>query len=148
MVGLPCSGKTTEAGKVARQYNALRLTPDVWQLRLFGQDMDDPRHDDRHEAIEEIMWDVARDVLLLGTSVVLDFGFWSRGERDDFRRRARDLGAGFMIHFMDVPLCELLARLEKRNRQAGEEESIAFSPELLEEWAAMFEAPSDDELCP
>ena len=38
MVGLPCSGKTTLARKLEHERSALRLTPDEWQLRLFGQD--------------------------------------------------------------------------------------------------------------
>src|SRR5690242_19062107 len=35
IVGLPCSGKTTLARQLERQYSALRLTPDEWHIRLF-----------------------------------------------------------------------------------------------------------------
>jgi predicted kinase len=38
MAGLPCSGKTTLAQKLESERSALRLTPDEWQVRLFGQD--------------------------------------------------------------------------------------------------------------
>lgn len=116
MVGLPCSGKSTRARALGEEFNALVLTPDLWQLKLFGDDAGDPAHDARHTAVEEIMWDVAERVLAMGGSVVLDFGFWSREERDDFRARARRLGVGFRLHFMDVPVPELFARMEARNR--------------------------------
>ncbi|MGE3273288.1 MAG: AAA family ATPase, partial [Chloroflexota bacterium] len=41
MVGLPGSGKTTLARQLEAQYSALRLTPDEWHIRLFGQDYGD-----------------------------------------------------------------------------------------------------------
>jgi predicted kinase len=91
MVGLPCSGKTTYARRLAREVQALLLTTDLWHLTLFGDDVGDDEHDTRHARIEEIMWDVARHVLVLGGDVVLDFGCWARVERDDYRRRAKEL---------------------------------------------------------
>ena len=78
MVGLPCAGKTTEAKRLEKECGALRLTPDEWQIRLFGQDAQDPAHDLRHDTIEKIMWDVAARTLSLGVDVILDFGLWAR----------------------------------------------------------------------
>jgi predicted kinase len=55
MVGLPCSGKTTLAKKLEQQRSALRLTPDEWQVGLFGQDAQVPEHDARHSLIEAML---------------------------------------------------------------------------------------------
>ncbi|MFZ0711174.1 MAG: ATP-binding protein, partial [Terrimicrobiaceae bacterium] len=74
MVGLPCSGKTTLARKLEYERSALRLTPDEWQLRLFGQDAEAPEHDARHGLIEALLWELASRALVLGTNVILDFG--------------------------------------------------------------------------
>ena len=145
MVGLPCSGKTTFAKQLAVSEQALLLTPDVWQLKLFGQDFPGPYHDERHSNIENIMWDVAKSALALGTSVILDFGFWAKVERDDFRQRAKALNANFNIHFMDVPKEELLARLKARNLKAGDE-AFHIPPSYLEQWYKQFEAPTPEEL--
>jgi len=101
MVGLPCSGKTTLARTLERTHAALRLTPDEWQIRLFGQDATDPEHDARHSLIEALQWQVAERALALGTNVILDFGFWAREEREDFRSRAKQLGASSEVHFLD-----------------------------------------------
>ena len=38
MVGLPFSGKTTMAKRLEKQYEAIRLTPDEWHVKLFGQE--------------------------------------------------------------------------------------------------------------
>ena len=93
MVGLPCSGKTTFAQKLEREKNALRLTIDEWHVPLFGQDAEEPLHDARHSQIEAMLWDIARRALELGMNVILDFGFWAREEREDYRLRAKRLGA-------------------------------------------------------
>ena len=147
MVGLPCSGKTSLARKLEDERSALRLTPDEWQLRLFGQDAEDPEHNVRHALIEALLWEVASRALVLGTNVILDFGFWAREEREDYRSRARQLGASSEVHFLDVPPEELLRRLARRNAQRS---PLAFpiSAELMHPWMAFFQKPTPDELEP
>jgi len=93
MVGLPCSGKTTLAQKLEHELLALRLNLDEWHIRLFGQDAEEPEHDARHSLIEAQLWNIASRALELGTNVILDFGFWARQEREDYRWRAKQLGA-------------------------------------------------------
>jgi predicted kinase len=145
MVGLPCSGKTTLARKLEVERAALRLTPDEWQLRLFGQDAEDPAHDARHSLIEAMLWEVASQALVLGTNVILDFGFWAREEREDYRARARQLGASSEVHFLDISEEELLRRLAQRNAQRS---STAFyiPEEMMRPWLAFFQKPALDEL--
>src|SRR5512136_131031 len=145
MVGLPCSGKTTLAKKLERERQALRLTPDEWQIRLFGQDAEEPEHDARHSLIEAMLWNVASRALELGTNVILDFGFWAREEREDYRSRAKQLGASSEVHFLDVPEEELLRRLEMRNSQPSQE-YFYISAEMIKPWIVFFQRPTTDEL--
>ena len=145
MVGLPCSGKTTLARQLEQKYAALRLTPDEWHTRLFGQDVYDPNHDDRHTTIEALLWDVAVRVLALGVDVILDFGFWAASERADYRLRAAYVGADTKIHFPNVGLDELLARLAVRNAQLPTN-SFYIPESMLKDWATIFVPPTQDEL--
>jgi predicted kinase len=144
MVGLPCSGKTTLARKLEQTHAALRLTPDEWHLRLFGQDAADPQHDARHSLIEALQWEVAERALALGIDVILDFGFWAREEREDFRTRAKRLGVSSEVHFLDVPSDELLRRLARRNAQPG----LAFriTEATMKPWIDSFQKPDAAEL--
>lgn len=145
MVGLPCSGKTTLAQKLERELPALRLTPDEWQIRLFGQDAEEPEHDARHSLIEALLWDIASRALELGTNVILDFGFWAREEREDYRSRAKQLGASSQVHYLDVSEDELLRRLEERNSRPSQE-SFLITEEAMKPWIAFFQKPAPDEL--
>lgn len=146
MVGLPGSGKTTEAKRLEQACGAVRLTPDEWQFFLYGHDIGDPEHDARHTKVEALMWDVAQRLLRAGVDVILDFGFWTKSERDAFRRRAHALGAGSTIHYMDVPLEVIWERLAARNQSAGENAVFYVGREELDEWAGLFEIPTEEEL--
>ncbi|HTO51872.1 MAG TPA: AAA family ATPase [Myxococcota bacterium] len=145
MVGLPCAGKTTLALRLEREHSAIRLTTDEWHVRLFGQDAEDPEHDARHRLIESLLWEVASRALALGTDVILDFGFWAREEREDFRARAKALGASSELHFLDVPRDELLRRLAHRNAQPSKL-SFRIPEEMMKPWIALFQKSTPEEL--
>ncbi len=146
MVGLPGSGKTTEAKKLEQKYGALRLTPDEWQYFLFGHDISDPEHDERHTRVEELMWEIAVKVLKAGVDVILDFGFWTKSERDEFRRKAHSFGAASKIHYMDVPKDIIWERLSARNQLAGKNAVFYVGKEEFDEWSGLFEIPAKEEL--
>jgi predicted kinase len=145
MIGLPCSGKTTYARALAREMDALLLTPDVWHLQLFGDDVGQEGHDKRHDSIEKIIWDVAVRVLSMGCDVILDFGCWARVERDDFRNRAKNLGVNFKLHYMNVPYAELYRRLEERNKNLPEG-AFKIPKAEMDRYITIFQPPAADEL--
>ena len=147
MVGLPCSGKTTRAKELENEALAVRLTPDEWHVTLFGHDMHDPDHDKRHGLIEAMLWQIAARALSLGTNVILDFGFWAKEEREDYRSRAQKLGARSEIVFMDVDEEELLKRVRIRNENLTD--TIHYIPEnMMKAWIEFFQRPDRDELQP
>ncbi len=147
MVGLPCSGKTTTAKELEIKLLALRLTPDEWHVKLFGQDVSDPEHDKRHYLIEDMLWQIAARALSLGTNVILDFGFWAIEEREDYRSRAQKIGARSEIVFMDVNDEELRRRVKARNETLTN--TIYYvSEEVMRSCMQIFQKPDIDELIP
>ena len=145
MVGLPCSGKTTYARKLAEETKALLLSLDAWHLILFGDDVGHEAHDERHINIENIMWGVAKHILELGGDVILDYGCWARAERDDYRSRAKELGVNFKLHYMDVSHSELYRRLEIRNNNPAEG-SFVIPVTEMDKYILIFQPPTEDEL--
>ena len=150
MVGLPGAGKTTRAKELERETGAIRFTPDEWHLFLFGDDFHDSRehalHDQRHDRVEELMWGLGKRLLAQGVSVILDYGFWAREQREEKRREAQALGAEFAICYVHAPLEELWRRLEARGQEARGDVFQTITREDLEEWAALFQPPDEEEL--
>ncbi|MBS4199024.1 AAA family ATPase [Bacillus sp. FJAT-49732] len=117
---------------------ALRLTPDEWHTRLYGQDIDEMDHEKRHDLVESMLWEVAARVLVLGVDVILDFGCWMRSQRDDMRMRAKQLGVDFKMHFLDASEEILFARLSERNAQSPEG-AFRITESKLKEYMLFFE---------
>jgi predicted kinase len=138
---LPGAGKTELARKLAADRRALRLTKDEWLAALGSS----PWDTSLRENVEHELWRLAREILGLGLSVVLDFGLWARSERDEMRSAARRLGIAVELHFLDVPADELWRRIEARNSRPPWD-SYPISRADLEEWLTIFQAPDAAEL--
>ena len=154
MVGLPCSGKTTKAKKLEKKYNALLLTSDILHQKLFGNTVkidgySKTDHEKIKSAVEAIMREHTTKILSLGVDVILDFGFWSKDERDIYRQKAKELGADFKIHYIDVPVKKLYQRLNKINKKYPAkvtDGSCPLSKEELDKCISSFQPPSLEEL--
>jgi predicted kinase len=144
MIGLPCSGKTTHARALAARTGAVRFTPDEWQTRIVGDDNGAAEHEARHDAVEAIMREMADEFLSHGISIILDFGFWAREERDYLRRHAWDMGADFEMHYMDVPRETLFERMERRN-VSGQKDIFVLTRQQMESFYQFWQEPADDE---
>lgn len=110
LCGLPGSGKTTLAKRLAREIPAVRLCPDEW-LEDLGVDLFDER---MRDLLERRFWAHAQELLGLGQVVILEFGFWGRSERDEKRLAARALGIPVELHYLAASVDELCHRLEAR----------------------------------
>lgn len=135
--GLPGSGKTTMAHQLAEQRPSVRLSPDEWMTALGANLWDG----ETRERVEALQWVLAKDLLAVGATVIIEWGTWSRAERDTLRRGARQLGAAVELHHLDVGVDELWRRVQAR----GAEDPPIERP-TLEQWARTFQVPDAGEL--
>jgi predicted kinase len=141
ITGLPASGKSTLARRLAPKVPAIRLDKDQWTTQLGH----DPWDDTFRPLIEGQLWALTQELLAQGQSVILEWGHWARAERDEKRRRARALGVAVELHYLNAPLDELIERAQRRNL-SGEWTASPMQRSHFELWATMFEPPDEEEL--
>ena len=142
--GLPASGKTTLARRIAHERRGVCFSADAWILELFGPGLEVTALANSRESVWRQIWSVARRLIELEIDVVLDFSFYTREERARFRQLAHEVGARFrMIHLEASPEL-LLERLARRNR-ALPPGTFSITPEQFAVLEASFEPPGADE---
>jgi predicted kinase len=145
--GLPGSGKTTLAKRLEREAPALRLTADEWLHEVYP-DISTPEAETGpfRARVERVQWPLALRALLLGCNVVLDWGLWSRAERDHYRGAARQIGAHVVLCLLEAPIDELSRRLSERNAERPAGVFAISETKLRQEYWGLFQRPTAEEL--
>ena len=123
--GRICCGKSTYARRLQAERNAVILSIDEITLTLFP---------------------VSLQILKAGTDVILDWGLWTRAQRDWFRAFYTERGVEYEIRYLRVDKAEWERRIRKRNAGQAEDPSAYYVDEgLLRKAGTLFEEPSPDE---
>jgi predicted kinase len=141
MVGLPGAGKSTRAKDLAAARRALLLCLDEWMIPLFGA----PDVGGKQDVLEGRLISVALAAARLGTSVVLDFGFWSRDERSSLRWLAAADGVSCQIVYLPVDRATQLARIGHRQATTPGQ-TYPMTAADVDKWRLQFQVPDATEL--
>ena len=134
--GLPGSGKTTHARRLQARCGAVRLCPDEW-IEALSLTIRDERWRDK---IESLQWQLGRQLLALGLTVIIEWGTWERSERDALRLQARELGVAVELHYPFAPHEVLLDRVQRRGK-----ETPPIGREQMMHWANAYQEPTAEE---
>lgn len=147
MCGKICSGKSTHAAALRRAHRAVVLSVDEITLALFGQDAG-AEHDTYVTRAEAYLYQKSLEILGDGIDVILDWGFWTRRERDEARAFYAERGITAELHYLDIPQAEWMRRIEQRNRAVLAHETDAYYVDegLRAKFEAIFEAPAPEEI--
>jgi predicted kinase len=85
--------------------------------------------------------EVAKELLALGLTVIIEWGTWGRSERDALRLAARSLGAAVELHYLSIPMDVLFERIQRRGM-----ENPPIQRDELNRWVEIFQAPTPDEV--
>lgn len=138
--GLPGSGKTHAANKLAQSTGAVVVSRDEIRSKLF-----DPvtYSDEEKVMMFGVMLVLASYHLRQGNDVILDgMPFSKRSERDSARKLAEDLGVGFELYHC---ICPDDVALERIDHQADEHMATDRGWELYTRVKARFEPLAPDE---
>jgi predicted kinase len=140
ITGLPGSGKTTLAVALADSMPACRMCPDDWMMASGIKLWDESAR----AQIEVFQLTLSLDLLRAGQNVVIEWGVWSRAERDVLRDTARSIGAPVELRYVSADTDELWRRIVERDLE-GRWSSRSIQRHELDEWVRIYEPPTDDE---
>jgi len=135
--GLPGAGKTEHARRLEAELGAIRFNADDWMTALAIGLYDETMRG----KIEALQWNMGRELLARGMTIVIEWGTWGRSERDALRMGARELGAAAELHYLTAPLDVLFERIRRRGM-----EDPPIEREDLARWAEGSQAPTAEEM--
>ena len=142
--GTICCGKSTYAGKMQAERNAIVLSIDDITLTLFPDGLGD-MHDIYARRAEQYLLELSLQVLQAGVDVILDWGLWTRAVRNRIRAFYASHGdIKTELHYLRINPEEWKRRIEKRN--ASGETAYYVDEGLLNKARSLFEEPSEDEV--
>ncbi|MFJ3490651.1 AAA family ATPase [Leifsonia aquatica] len=140
MCGPAGSGKSTvarrlEAGGMVR----LSFDQEAWSRGIRSM----PLAPEVHEEIENELRHTLVELIAAGADVVLDFSFWSRQVREEYRKLLRPLGVEPETIYLATPRNVALERLRARALAHGDD--FGLNEQLAAEYFDHFEPPTSDE---
>lgn len=147
MCGKICSGKSTYAEKLKLENKAVILSVDELTLALFENQAGE-KLDFYVEKLKEYFLKKSLDMVEAGADVILDWGFWTKKERDYAREFYDSRNISYQFYYMNVGIDEWKKRILKRNQEIKREQLEAYPIDkgLLSKVEKMFEEPDRKEL--
>lgn len=142
--GLPCSGKTTFANKLAGNKNATVFSLDKLVLSLFFEEDNFETHRQYVKRIEAVFFPLAKDLLSKGHRVVMDFPGHTQFERNKLRKIGQFVGVKTNLYYLKAHPETIAARVQKRNTAPGDGE-YRIPEWLFKVIVNKFEEPSASE---
>jgi predicted kinase len=139
----PRCWENTFAKRLEKEEKALRFTHDEWMSQLYGNDPPQEHFREyarRVFAVMEGMWTRCH---ALGTNVILDFGFWSRADREQTRALVAKHGGDAILYHLNCGEDVAWERIDRRNRTLGG--NLYIAPNTFRVLKARFEPLTDDE---
>jgi predicted kinase len=140
MCGPAGSGKSTVARQLEQQgMTRLSFDQEAWSRGITTM----PLPDDVRRDIEQALRARLAELVRAGSDVVLDFSFWSRHMRDEYREFLRPFGVVPETTYLATDRATALRRIAARAAADGDDFKI--STELAAFYFDHFEVPSASE---
>lgn len=143
--GYIASGKTTYTKKLEIKTSAIRFTFDEWMVNFYEENPPAEKFTEYEENIKTMIWMMAEKFLTHNVSVILDYGFWQRADRDDYRNHANNLGVECLIHALTFDDETALSRLKSRT-DAMPDGALFIDENAYHSLKEKFEPLNEDEI--
>jgi predicted kinase len=140
MCGPAGSGKSTVARGYEQQgMTRLSFDQEAWSRGITTMPLPPEVHRDIEDVLRARLVELVRD----GADVVVDFSFWSRVMREEYRELLRPLGVVPETVYLATDRATVLRRIAAR--AAGDGDDFAVSTELAAFYFDHFEPPTAEE---
>lgn len=142
--GKICSGKSTYADRITKTRKAIILSVDEIMLTLFGQNADDSYV----TKAKSYLYKKSLEIVDVGISVILDWGFWTQSERKFAKEFYASRGIANEFHYIKISHDEWRNRINKRNKDIRENKlrSYYVDKALIAKFLKTFEEPDKSEI--
>lgn len=145
LCGLNGAGKTTRTRQLEDGLPGVRFSLDEWMLRSFPDlSYNTDAYGLQAEVCKDLIWDVALQVLRVGSDVILDWNQWNRQRRAFWKDRALEAGYAVCLHYVRTPLDVAIRQAEHRAAQGTPWAHRLDAAQILQ-FTEIFEEPSEDE---
>jgi predicted kinase len=137
MCGPAGSGKSTVARRYEQQgMTRLSFDQEAWSRGITAM----PLRQDVRRDIEDALRARLVELVRAGTDVVLDFSFWSRSMREEYRELLRPFSVVPETVYLATDRATVLSRIAARTARDGDD--FAISAELAASYFDHFEVPT------
>lgn len=145
--GKICSGKSAYAKRLCDGGKAVLLSVDEIMLSLFGQHTGE-RHDEYAEKTKNYLLEKSLEILKNEINVVLDWGFWTKRDRNNTKLFYASRNIECELHYIAVDNETWQEFLYRRNKavEAGTEKAYFVDANLAAKFEARFEEPDEEEI--
>jgi predicted kinase len=151
LCGKIASGKTYYAKELKKKSNAIILSVDDLMLKLSDSCMGN-HHDDIARRCERYFYSLAEQILLQGLDVIIDFGYWTRKEREEAKVYFKSREIQVELHYIKVADEKRFIQLANRNqclimnRNKQVDRVYIIHEELRKRLDSKFEEPTPNEI--
>lgn len=111
-------------------------------FNIYKDNWDKKRYNELDQALRPELVEKAKGLLAENKSVILDYGFWKKVDRDKYKEIFKDL-ADIQVIYFDVPKETRLERVLSTRDKANNHN---LNEEALEIFEKIFEIPRAEEL--
>jgi len=146
MCGVAGSGKTTFAQKLENVgFVRLSIDEDIWSTHgRFGVDYPEKNYEFYKEQSEIKLRAELVNLILAKQHVVIDFSFWQRQRRGDYKELIERNGGVSRLIYLKVQPDELRRRLHIRSARYDANAAFTISEDILIRFLNGFETPSGE----
>lgn len=146
MCGVAGSGKTTFAQKLEKEgFIRLSIDEDIWAVHgRFGIDYPEENYEAYKEESEIKLRGELVNLIQDKRPVVIDFSFWQRQRRDDYKQLILRHGGLWELIYLKVRPDELRQRLLIRSRRFDANAAFPITEDILSRFLTGFETPSGE----